>query len=109
MSEPITKKITDNIIIFPKTKDNVPPSSVEEIKNNLISTKIEIADVLAEELTKEIFRITSDNGYEITNVTDIAFILIALKAIILRYDDIYHPVQDFIDENVSVNDERVPS
>jgi hypothetical protein len=36
----------------------------------------------------------------ITHVADLAFLLITVKAVLLRHEKIYHPVQDFIDENI---------
>jgi hypothetical protein len=95
-----TKKASDNVVIFPKSKANVPPMTIEELNEKLKCSKLEVADHLAEELTHEVGRIMSDNGYMITHVADLAFLLITVKAVLLRHEKIYHPVQDFIDENI---------
>jgi hypothetical protein len=99
IAEAEDKNIPNNIVMFPKAKQSAP-TSIEEAKNNFIISKIEIAEFLAEEVTKEIFRILSDQGYQIKNVQDMAFVLLTLKATIMRYDDIYHPIQTLIDENI---------
>jgi hypothetical protein len=95
-----TKKASDNVVIFPKSKANVPPMTIEELNEKLKCSKLEVAEHLAEELTHEVGRIMSDNGYMITHVADLAFLLITVKAVLLRHEKIYHPVQDFIDENI---------
>jgi len=100
-----TKTSSDNVVIFPKAKANVPPMSIEELDEKLKSVKLEVAEHLAEELTKEVGRIMSDNGYMITHVADLAFLLITVKAVLLRHEKIHHPVQDFIDENIILSSE----
>lgn len=99
------QKLADNVIVFPNRKCQGPASSVEELKKNIIATKTEVIECFVEELTKEIFRITSDHGYHIEYTKDIAFILLSLKAIMLRYENIFHPIQDFIDQSVNTEDE----
>jgi len=90
----------DNVVVFPKTKDGAPPQTVEELRKKIAISRLEVAALLAEELTKENLRIMFDNGYNITNTKDIAFLLIVLKSILLRHEDIEYPVQDLIDEHV---------
>ena len=98
-----TTKMPDNVVMFPKSKANVPPATIEELNEKIICSKLEIAEHLAEELTKEVGRIMADHGYMITHVPDLAFVLISIKAILLRHEQIYHPVQDFIDENILIS------
>ena len=104
MSETIAtmENIPNNIIMFPRLKQTAP-SSLEEAKKNFVYSKIEIAEFLAEEVTKEIYRILSDQGYAIRNVQDMAFTLLVIKAAIMRHDEIYHPIQTLIDENIVVD------
>lgn len=102
MSESALHPISENVIIFPRNKYNVPPMTVEELKENIIASKMEVSSFLAEELTREIYRIMSDNGYNITNVQDLGFLLLVIKAIIFRHEKIEHPVQKLIDENMLV-------
>ncbi len=99
------EKLANNVIVFPNIKCQGPASSVEELKKNIIATKLEVVECFVEELTKEIFRITSDHGYHIAHINDIGFILMALKAIMLRYENIYHPIQDFIDQSSTTEDD----
>lgn len=91
----------DNVVIFPKTKNNAPPETIEELKTKLASSKMQIADFMAEEIVKEVIRMTADSGYALLNYTDMAFLMITVKAMVLRTEGIYHPVQDFIDENIN--------
>ena len=101
MLESAPQKLSENVIVFPHSKRLGPPATVEELKETIVANKTEVVECFVEELTKEIFRITSDHGYYIDNTKDIAYILISLKAILLRYENIYHPIQTFIDETVN--------
>jgi len=101
MTIPTTiKDISNNVVVFPKTKDGSQPHSVEELRNRIISSKMEIAEVLAEEITKENIRVMIDNGYYISNAKDIAFLMTTIKSILLRYDQIDYPIQTIIDEQL---------
>jgi hypothetical protein len=91
-----------NIIIFPKDKCYGPPSSVEELKEIIVANKTATIEYFAEELTKEIFKIMGEHGYEVTHIQDITYVLISLKAILLRHESIHHPIQDFIDETIDL-------
>lgn len=97
MQESLPQEKTDNIIAFPNKKSNRPPVTLEEMKEIMEANKTEMIEYFVEDLTKEIFTITSNHGYTIDNPRDIAYILISLKAILLRHEKIYHPVQEFID------------
>jgi mannitol-1-phosphate/altronate dehydrogenase len=101
MIESTLQKLAENVIVFPHSKRFGPAATVEELKEMIVANKTEVIECFVEELTKEIFRITSDHGYNIDNATDIAYILICLKAILLRYENIYHPIQTFIDQTVN--------
>lgn len=103
MVEASSIKIPDNVIIFPKGKQDCPPLTVEELKENIFSTKMELATFLSEELTKEICRILADNGYMITNIQDLGFLLMILKSMLLRFEDISHPLQHVVDEYMSLD------
>ncbi len=98
-------KIIKDKYISQLRKQKVYPQIIEELKKNIIATKLEVVECFVEELTKEIFRITSDHGYHIAHINDIGFILMALKAIMLRYENIYHPIQDFIDQSSTTEDD----
>ena len=101
MLESAPQKLAENVIVFPHSKRFGPAATVEELKELIVAHKTEVIECFTEELTKEIFRITSDHGYNIDNTKDIAYILISLKAILLRHENIYHPIQTFIDETVN--------
>ena len=94
------QKPSDNVIAFPRKNINGPPVSVEEMKQLIEDNKTEVIELFVEELTREIFTITANHGYEISHAKDVAYILISLKAILLRNENIYHPIQTFIDEVV---------
>ena len=104
MQENTAEDLPDNVIVFPRGKENAPPMTVEELKENIITSKMEVGSFLAEELTKEVYRIMSDNGYHINQMQDIGFLLSTIKAIIYRHEKIYHPIQDVIDEKMSLDD-----
>jgi hypothetical protein len=106
MQESTAEDLPSNVIIFPKGKDNAPPMTVEELRENIISSKMEIASFLSEELTKEVYRIMSDNGYHVNYLQDLGFLLTTIKAIIFRIEKIYHPIQDVIDEKMTLEDDK---
>tara|TARA_R110000868_G_scaffold383778_1_gene651070 strand:+ start:89 stop:448 length:360 start_codon:yes stop_codon:yes gene_type:complete len=105
MIESLPQKIVDNIIVFPNQNRVGPPVSVEELKTSLIASKTEVIEYFVTELTKELLRISSDHGYHINNIKDISYLILSLKAVFLRYEDIYHPLHEFIDDSVSDEDE----
>ena len=106
MSKTKEGKLKDNIVVFPRLKHDVPPQTVEELKTKIKLSRMEIADVLAEEMTKENVRIMIDNGYHISNTKDIAFLMTTIKSILLRYDEIEYPIQAMIDEQLVFLDEE---
>lgn len=106
MSKTKEGKLKDNIVVFPRIKHDVPPQTVEELKTKIKLSRMEIADVLAEEMTKENVRIMIDNGYHISNTKDIAFLMTTIKSILLRYDEIEYPIQAMIDEQLVFLDEE---
>jgi hypothetical protein len=99
-------KQKDNIVVFPGLKHDVPPQTVEELKTKIRLSRMEIADVLAEEMTKENVRIMIDNGYHINHTKDIAFLMTTIKSILLRYDEIEYPIQNIIDQHLLFVDEE---
>jgi hypothetical protein len=105
MLESTLQKLADNVIVFPHSKRFGPAATVEELKEMIVANKTEVIECFVEELTKEIFRIASDHGYDIDNLKDITYVLFCLKAILLRHENIFHPIQKFIDE--TVNDECI--
>ena len=100
MQEIVPQEKEDNVIAFPNKTRNRPPVTLEEMKEIMEANKTELIEYFVEELTKEIFTITSNHGYTITHHKDIAYILISLKAILLRQENIHHPIQDFIDATI---------
>ena len=108
MAKSKKEKHKDNIVVFPRLKHDVPPQTVEELKKKITSSRMEIAEVLAEEMTKENVRIMIDNGYHINHTKDIAFLMTTIKSILLRYDQIEYPIQTLIDENLSfIREEKI--
>lgn len=101
MARPKKEKHKDNIVVFPRVKHDIPPQTVEELKRKITLSRMEIADVLAEEMTKENIRIMIDNGYHINHTKDIAFLMTTIKSILLRYDQIEYPIQTIIDEQLT--------
>lgn len=100
------KKNLDNVVIFPKAKEGIPPQTLEEMRNKISISKIEIASLLAEELTKENLRIIFDHGYDVANTKDIAFLMVVIKSILLRCENIEYPIQALIDEHIESIDEE---
>jgi len=108
MAKSKKEKHKDNIVVFPRLKHDVPPQTVEELKRKITLSRMEIAEVLAEEMTKENVRIMIDNGYHINHTKDIAFLMTTIKSILLRYDQIEYPIQTLIDENLSfIREEKI--
>jgi hypothetical protein len=105
MAKTKKEKHKDNIVVFPRLKHDVPPQTVEELKKKITASRMEIAEVLAEEMTKENVRIMIDNGYHINHTKDIAFLMTTIKSILLRYDQIEYPIQDLIDDNFNFLEE----
>jgi hypothetical protein len=103
MSETNSIEIPDNVILFPKGKLLCPPLTVEELKESLLYSKMELATFLSEELTKEVCRILSDNGYMMSNIQDLGFLLIHIKSMLLRHEQISHPLQEIVDEYMSLD------
>ena len=107
MIESLPQKNVDNIIVFPNQNRVGPPVSIEELKASIDANKTEVVEYFVNELTNELLRISSDHGYHIHNTKDIAYLIISLKAIFLRYEDIYHPLHEFIDKSVpDIDDEE---
>ena len=103
MSKTEAKKKTSNVVPFPKGKRDAPPQTVEELKKNIEDTKIEMASYLAEHLTKEVFLTLHENGFAITDVKDLGFLMVTIKSMILRREEIEHPLQHLIDEHMSLD------
>jgi hypothetical protein len=99
------KDTSNNVVVFPKSNNDMPPQSVEELKKKIVESRMEIAQVLAEEITKENIRIMVDNGYHINHFKDVTFLLVVLKSILLRHENVHHPFQKIIDENILLDEE----
>lgn len=100
------EKYVNNIVVFPKFKHDIPPQTVEELKQKIINSRIEMADILAQEITKENVRIMVENGYNVQYTKDIAFLMTTLKSILLRIERIDYPLQNLIDDTVIEEDEE---
>lgn len=107
MSASLFTEKANNVIMFPK-KGSALPLTAEELRQKITINRMEMADILAEEIAKENLRIMDDNGYQSTNTKDVAFLVVTLKSILLRCDDIFYPLQKIIDENVALIDDDDP-
>lgn len=96
----------NNIIQFPIS--NTTPSNIEEFKKLFLENKLEVIDAFTDELMSEIIRICYAYGYLELDPKDISYLLIALKSMIMRHEDIHHSFHDridsFIESHYKIND-----
>lgn len=90
--------MADNVILFPfkvfPSRKN--PSSKKDVKENLELLRVVQVNEIVEMFVEEILKRLEILGYNISankNLKDGAFMLEALKSLLLKQHDIYHPFQ----------------
>lgn len=102
----------DNIIRFPIERSrerrrkkidelsDVEFSRYEITSSDYLESCYARADNYAEEITSDILAFLHDEGMPIessSNVNDISIVFEALRSMLLKHHDIYHPIQAFVD------------
>lgn len=96
--------VYENVVIFPKGKNNSPPQSLEEILSKVRENKEHFAEEFAQDLidyiANDVFNVGFDIPDENAVQVDASMQLVyeAIRSTILRLDNIHHPLQQIADD-----------
>lgn len=103
---------SDNIIKFPKMKLDSPPQSAEELAEKLTEYKKSFAEDISEFLWNHVLTelVRSGCRFDVEAEEFYPSIILlheAIKSLHLQANGVYHPLQDFADEFIDLEDEEV--
>lgn len=87
-----------NVIAFPKAKRDTPPQSMEELLENVESTRKEHIEYLMDETLSFLFQRVYDEGFDLGTedcFKTTACLVEATRAALYKTAGIYHPLHDF--------------
>ena len=95
-------KKDDNILIFPKIKQDIPKSKIsdkqkKEIKD--LQAKIFVSKII-EKLQDDLFRVFNENAIQVDNVEfqkDFAMVMESIKSLLYRDFSMKHSLQNIVD------------
>ena len=101
----------DNIVLFPKQKQDSPPQTVEDIKSSVAKKQNEIAEDIALGTISKVILEVSRQGFDVFKDSevlayDLAIVAEGIKSVILRSCNIEHPFQK-LDIEIEYLDEFV--
>lgn len=92
--------MTDNVIMFPGSRREAPPQSVEEIVDKVTQTRKEHVDSVMMDLIPDFVHLFGSYGLDINSdeyVKDVAMIMEAVKSMISRQYKLQHPFHEMVD------------
>lgn len=104
------EEVMSNVITFPKSfiQDDMP-ATVDEARERIDEAHTYYAEAVADEAFEAVMQIFNNYSYFIrhdqTNMKDMVAIAEVMKAVLLRYHHIQHPMQIVIDKAISVEGE----
>ena len=92
--------MTDNIILFPKSKKGSPPQTVEEIQNSVTQLRLEHINEMMEVVVPNIVDIFENIGIIVHDheyIKDVALLLESIKSLIYKYNGLNHSFHELAD------------
>ena len=89
--------MTDNVILFPKTKRDTPPQSIEEIHEKREQVKKEHIEMVLDDIMSNVFYHTSEEGFQLSEeecIKETSLVIEALRAAMYKAVDLNHPLHD---------------
>jgi hypothetical protein len=91
-----------NVIVFPKTKKDSPPMSLEEVLNGVETAKRLHIEIMMDEIVGDIIHVLRDNGgFDLTtedSMKSTAFFIESFRAAIYKSAGLYHIMHEMADE-----------
>jgi hypothetical protein len=102
----------NNVITFPKMKLNSPPQSPEELAEKLIEYKKSFADDISEFLWSHVLSemVRSGCNFDVESqeyYPSIILLLESIRSLHLQSNGVHHPLQDFAQEFIDLDEETV--
>ena len=96
----------DNVVIFPKSKKNSPPQTVEEILENVEKIRVEHSDMVLDELIPQIYTYFLDLGIDVMKHTctkENIMLMESIRSLIYKHNNLEHPLQTLSDTIFNVS------
>jgi hypothetical protein len=97
----------NNVVLFPGTKKDSLPQSLDEMAEKMIERKSEYINDMIDFYGAELLRKVAMDGFEIDDVDfmkDFAFTLEGMRSCLYRCVGIPHPLQDSVDSAINLED-----
>lgn len=100
-----------NVIQFPKSKNNTPPQTIEEMVADIDRLRRDHADEIANSMIPQLIGMYMSNGVDVDQheyIKDVSMIVESMKSLLYKYFDIDHPFHDMIESvfEFSYNDDE---
>ena len=95
-----SRKMTDNVILFPKFKKDSPPQTIEEITDKVNQTRKDAIDGVMVDLVPDFIHVFGSYGIDVTSneyIKDVAMVMESVKAMITRQYGLDHPFHKMVD------------
>jgi hypothetical protein len=98
-----------NVVLFPRSKRNHPPQSMDEVIESVIATRKEHIEIFLENVLPFVFSNAADYGLDLSKeecAKPTALFVESLKAALYSTCEIEHPLQNFAENSFSFIDEE---
>ncbi len=98
--------MTDNVVIFPVTKKQSPPQTIEEIVDRVTQTRIDHVENVLIDIIPDMIHMFGSYGLDISSddyVKDVAMIMESVKSMISRQYHVEHPFHKMVDTIFNCN------
>jgi len=92
--------VTDNVVLFPGSKRESPPQSVEEIVDRVTQTRKEHVEGVMMDLIPDLIHMFGSYGLDVSSdeyIKDVAMIMESIKSMISRQYNLEHPFHSMVD------------
>lgn len=99
-----------NVIAFPKGKRDTPPQSMEELLENVETTRKEHIEYIMDETLAVFFQRAYDEGFDLGAdecFKTTACLVEAARAALYKTAGIYHPLHDFAENSFHLEEKPV--
>lgn len=96
-----------NVIAFPKAKRDTPPQTMEELLENVETTRKEHIEFVMDEMLSFMFQRVYDEGFDLGSdecFKTTACLVEATRAALYKSAGIYHPLHDFADQAFEIEE-----
>lgn len=93
--------MTNNVVMFPKSKKNSPPQTMEELLETVESTRKEHAEYLIDGVFSFVFSRCYDEGFDLNSDTcmkSTAMLIETFRAALYGAVGVHHPLHDVAEE-----------